>query len=170
MPLLKTGLRLRTKVIIGVVVILLAGCGYAGFTVAHCALGCPSEPSLGEVAAISQLRFPADSELLDSALSEWTDTVLYARIAFPRSELAAFQSTNDLPAAVAQERGVPASEVPGWWHPEKPATVSGIASACTPTACRSLMFDLDGTDTVVVWVHWFSGSQPAATSEPSPSA
>ncbi len=125
-----------------VVAALLAGCS----TSERFTLGDPPRGvDLPEVAAVSDLTFPVDAELLSGRYSRFQEWHLSARVRV--RSLSDFLSGNGLPepAPVQGSFRNPASDADPDWHPD-------AATAVTPADTdvhRQLRFVPDGASTVV---------------------
>ncbi|AVT35555.1 hypothetical protein [Plantactinospora sp. BB1] len=123
----------------------------------------PQVASAAQVEAIAHVTLPPGTVLLTAAYSNGLETLLSAKFRIPRTELDAFIAAAKF--AVAPVPGLRAVEAKhnvgggNLWDPETAKTVSGIAEE-QPTAdgtCRSVLFNLDASDAVTVYLYAFRG-------------
>ncbi|MFD1320069.1 hypothetical protein [Micromonospora sonneratiae] len=119
----------------------------------------PQVASAAEVEAVAHVTLPPGTVLLGAAYSNGLDTLLSAKFRMPNTALDAFIAAAKFTAApVPGLRAVDANHNVGGgnlWDPETAKTVSGIKEE-QPTAdgtYRSVLFNLDAPDMVIVYLH-----------------
>ena len=129
---------------------------------------------MAEVAKTAELILPPGCTWIDGYYYYWQEFHISARFRLPAAELEALVGGSKLgtPTLGLRPREImhpnhPASKHDKGWHPDKPVNVSGVALQTLANVNRELMFDLDNTETVTVYLIVWDNDGAAS---PSPSA
>ncbi|WP_157631793.1 hypothetical protein [Catelliglobosispora koreensis] len=133
---------------------------------------------MANVAKTAELVLPPGSTWIDGYYYYWQEFHICARLRLPASEFEALVRDSKLGTPVPGLRpreimnaGHPASKHDNGWHPDKPVNVSGVALQTLTSVHRELMFDLDSTETVTVYlIVWDNdgAAGPSATPPTTP--
>jgi len=125
-----------------------------------------SHPDLTEVADLTGLTFPSQTELVASHLYSWQGQVLWAKVTLPRSEVEPFfqqerllsaQSSRTDRLGVADVPTVPLA-APSWWKPDAATEFVALSSVMdSPPAGQlrqvKILLDLGGNETVTAYIY-----------------